>query len=398
MEVLPLEVLNILSGIDPVKDSREDDETTLYNELKKLDFSSLCQPVELLHYTKTENGKVKMNSKEGLKNLKISLGQKKRNNRLSSYEKIIGSDLTSGFEKFKKKSFNEIYQLEDLLSATEYSIQNGLEDGLGSKKLKIISLRRVLTEIMKMPLNISKERCFVVIFWKNLIIIDYGSKKEEDGLLERMSSLKINDRQSLLQYTGFKFEEIVTEQPSSLKALEYYTLVRQNIDDFSVIFTAEIDASADPDGALSSYVELKTHNQVRRQTDAHFRRAIASSWCQTKLIAGRHIVYGFRTRGNKLGSIKKYAVSEIPGLVDNLPTGSGQTITCRSLLMWYVYVLRWLTLFRNKNHQSEKMVCSMHVDTESGNQFLKLKPHETEMEDIINSSLSSRFRNFMNEM
>lgn len=399
MKELPLSLFSQLSN-ELCKDaSLNDEEQKLISSIGSLPDE---KPTELLHYTRTIAGEIKANDKQGLKSLNISIGKVKKSKPIK-LERIIGSDLTAGYESFKKASAREIYQLDGLFTSLKYYLENAEDKKTAFDKIQssIVSLRRNLLMLMLIPLNHCREYRFNVIYWKGIIILDYDWEYFEDDITRGMSILSLSRRNNtgLLQYSGFKFENLITLAPD--KSNDFYTLVSQNYDKFNTIFTAEVDAGIDNVASLSSYVELKTHSQIKSKIDFKLASKLMSSWCQTSLVDGKHVVIGFRSKGYNLTSIKKYQTNEIANLLSlhplKLPDDS--TITCRKLVRWYKCILKWIVeLVRNESENKDYGVFKIRYSPKSSpdNSCLFFETiDDTTGNDIFNQTVPQWFQEYI---
>lgn len=271
---------------------------------------------ELNHYSKIDNNLI-LNDKSALKTL--------------NYDKIIGSDLSQGFQYYRPSPNEEIYQLNDL-----FQVLNQIP---GSEVPRIVSIRRNLMILMLIPLT--EQECeFNVIYKDNDIIIDY-----------KWDETTTND--TLVAYSGFKFEELMTNNQSDDST--YYTVINQTINDLNILITAEIDSQSNGD-----YIELKTHNY--KSSPSKLAKKLLVSWCQTRLINSNKIIVGFRSASSsgrfKLRSIKHYNDNDIPKLLCRkeyrIPFQDSY-ITCQGLLKWYKTVMKWIQMqIIDKKNQGDK--------------------------------------------
>lgn len=400
MKELPLSLFSKLSNEFCKDASLDDEEKKLISSIGLLPDE---KPTELLHYTRTIAGEIKTNDKQGLKSLNISIGKGTKSKPIKS-ERIIGSDLTAGYGSYKKASAREIYQLDGLFTSLKYYLENAEDKKTSFDRIQssIVSLRRNLLMLMLIPLNHWREYRFNVIYWKGIIVLDYDWEYFEDDITIGMSNLSLGRRNNtdLLQYSGFKFENLITLAPD--KSNDFYTLVSQNYDNFNTVFTAEVDAGINNVAALSSYVELKTHSQIKSQVDFKLASKLMSSWCQTKLVDGKHVVIGFRSKGFNLTSIKKYQTNEIANLLNlhplKLPDDS--TITCKKLVRWYKCTLQWIVdLVRNESEDKDYRIFKIHYLPKSSpaNSCLSFETiGDTTGNGIFNQSIPQWFQEYMN--
>lgn len=400
MKKLPLSLFYKLSKEYPKDETIEDE---IENLICSIDSWRDEKPTEILHYTRTVTGEIRPNDKQGLKSLNISIGKgKKVKSKIS--EGIIGSDLKAGYEGFKRASTKEIYQLDGLFTSLKYYLEDAENKQKSFKRmqLSIISLRRNLLMLMLIPLNYRKELRFNVIYWKGMIILDNDWEYFEEDISKRMSKLSLSRRNNtdLLQYTGFKFEDLITLAPD--KSNDFYTLVSQNFDNFNTLFTAEVDAGIADTTSLSSYVELKTHSQTKSQIDFKLASKLITSWCQTKLVDGKHVVIGFRSKSYNLTSIKKYQTNEITNLLNLYPLklADHSTITCKKLVRWYKCILKWIVdLIQEESEDEDYKVFKIHYSTEisPSDSFLSLETiHDKTRSDIFSQTIPQWFQEYIN--
>lgn len=319
------------------------------NELDELILQSTSEQLaskEYMYFSKPDQKTFLPNDKQNLRNLRIPIGKekgKKKKNTINKQSTIIGSDLTIGFLDYRRPTEEEIYLLLDLLLALDKIEKRD--------SITIASLRRNLLLLMLIPLNPSKEFLLNIIRWENYLIID--KDWTTDSLISQINNLNLeNSDTDLLSYTGFRFEDLVTENEEEDSQGNFYTVTGHDISGTSVVFTAEIDASVKGKDGLSGYVELKSHRYSKNSTiDLKLSRKLLSSWCQTRLISGKYVVIGFRKKSEtyNLAAIKTYDTNDIPNLLHSKGQpvyvsmdDKDSQITCQKLLKWYQCVMAWI--------------------------------------------------------
>ncbi|KAK6459052.1 uncharacterized protein RJT20DRAFT_124196 [Scheffersomyces xylosifermentans] len=258
MRIVSLSILEKLSlGYLKDLERRKNEGATFYEEtqdgflsqfyckgMESLDQTFTKLPTEILNYTKINNAienTIVFGDLSGLKALNIPIG--KRGNKTSKHSKrkesspakltfsnLIGSDLTNGFENFKRVNRAEVYQMEDLYRSIEFVINKKTQS---INDFKFITLRRNLLSMLNVP--IKKEPLqFNVIYWQNLIIIAYDWQSEPNDSMDNIINNESNaDRNTLflrlLQYSGFKFEELLTSNDNGMESSKRTNYITKNI-------------------------------------------------------------------------------------------------------------------------------------------------------------------------
>lgn len=301
---------------------------------------------EVLFYTKL-NDELLFNNNSGLKRLKVPLGvvdaevttkrnpyKRKSNNqrikRSNPYSSFIGTDLSIGYSKFKPKSNKDLFKLDDIFRSMKYLIDNGTP----RLAFKIISLRRVLSLLMEIPINLKDTR-FNIIYWKGLIIIDYDwehTRGEQNGATK-------------YQYSGHRFEQVITGNSAPT---EFYTLVKreQNIGNVQIPihFTAEIDAAAEGEG-LESYVELKTSTLAKLNKDSmNFKLKFLKALCQISFINGTECLFGYRSNNCQLKLIKNHTKEAMEEHLQRDPIYLNDKVEVTSTVLdqWFESVIEFI--------------------------------------------------------
>ncbi|CCE79841.1 Piso0_002932 [Millerozyma farinosa CBS 7064] len=324
-------------------------------------------PSEVLHYTKKSDGSKCYDDKSGLKVLKIPIGRtkgKERKNRKTKTN-IIGADLSIGAGSFLKRENKDVFSLQDVFDAVEHLVETSANKEKEKLRLQrsIISTRRTLLKLMLLPVNTCKSFAFDIISYKGLIILNYDWDDVQD-LTQSLQNFSL-ETQRLQQYSGFAFEDLVTESSAADQASEYYSLFRSEYSNFDLLFSAEIDAATDIKGGPSNYVELKTHSDGCARSPVSISRKFLHSWCQTKLVAGKHVVIGFRSKDYKITSVKAYSTSDLPNSISLslLRPSPLDTLSCNKIKAKYHHLVSWiyqtaLSLSRDGELRQFKLVCN----------------------------------------
>lgn len=225
----------------------------------------------LFWYTKHNDG-IEINDTSGKKKLKP--------NKLSSF---VGNSLLNGYEKYNPSDLESIYLLKDVLKCFEYENHNVVG-------LKIISLRRILLLFMLIPIFKYKDLNFKITYFKSYIFIEFVYELEGK-----------DDNRDKLSYSGFKFEQILTEGDESKG---FYCFVKKPLNlksnnDANLYFTAEIDAI----DAFNKPIELKTIS--KNPSVLLKQRKLISTWCQNDLIDCKFTILGYRSNNFKLNKIEQ---------------------------------------------------------------------------------------------
>ncbi|PWW80342.1 RAI1-domain-containing protein [Tuber magnatum] len=245
----------------------------------------------------------------------------------SYYAPPLGSDLSSGFESFRKHDSSIDEHLDGLLLAIVE-----LERRSGKKvAADIITWRGMMTKFMTLPFDMRDG------FEMNAI------KFQDSIYIEENHSYKLNSqsvpfpRQDLMTYWGYKFEEISTlpGNPSdfSRETIEsrdrnivnneeqFCSIVKTGFGDVRLIIGGEVDAvwdqnpPPDPLNKPPVYVELKTSKTPRRPHEhVNFERKMLRFWAQSFLLGIAKIVVGFRDNEGILEGLEEIETTSIPGI------------------------------------------------------------------------------------
>lgn len=331
MDRLPLSIFSRLSdaGLEKIRSipgsKRDPYEDLIYGAL--LSTAEKCDDVletkEVLFYSKLTDGEIRIGDKGALRQSLILPTAKGKciNNR------YIGGDLTSGFSLYVPASAASIYQTDDVRVVV---------DSLDAAP-SLVSLRRILLLLVLIPLDSANHRKFLIRKQDQNFVLEYIYSGEQPF--------------EVVNYTGFRFESLVTAPATSETYHSYYTLLNQRIGDLLVHFTAEIDAGWD-----EQYIELKTHSAKAYVNTKQYTRKLLVSYCQTKLIDCQNLIIGFRTstrsRKYKLDKVQRLNSNSIPKIINQTENSriyvnydtTKTLITCTKLMRWYILVMTWINL------------------------------------------------------
>lgn len=332
MDRLPLSIFSRLSdaGLEKIRtipaSKRDPHEDLIYRAL--LSTAQECDDVletrEVLCYSKLTDGEIKIGDKGALRQ---SLILPTVRGKCTNQNRYIGGDLTHGFGLYVPASAALIYQTDDVRA-----VVNTLDAAPS-----LVSLRRILLLLALIPLDSTNHRKFLIRQQDQNFVLEYIHSGEQ--LFE------------VVNYTGFRFESLITEPATSETYHSYYTLVKQQIGDFLVHFSAEIDAGWD-----EHYIELKTHSAKAYVNTKQYTRKLLVSYCQTKLIDSQNLIIGFRTstrsRKYKLDKVQRLNCNNIPKIINQTENSkiyinydtTKTLITCSKLMRWYILVMKWIHL------------------------------------------------------
>jgi len=395
MSRLSLRILKQLSSscVEKRRNGADDDDDELENLLRtQLTLKESNQPQELFHYTKTDT-ELKFDERLGLKVLNFSPQVSKpkakpksnqRRNKPKPQCSQIGADLLLGYSRFKPASPKLVYQLDDVFTALKHGLDEGLVD---LRSEHIVSLRRVLLILMLIPLK-QKHVKFNVIYWKNLIIIDYAWESEENDKFP-------NERLQQLQYSGFRFEEIVTSGDFNSR---YYTFVQLVVNGVNLHYTAEIDGAIKDNVNPSGYVELKTH--LKLLSSLNLQQKLLSTWCQNKLIGCKHTVIGFRSGGFRLSSLKYYSNTDLNNTTNNAPIAIDReySLNGAKLNKWFESVIVWIQQFHKGCPEPKAFKLTFHRKPDLFDSELQFETtDEKTSQTIVDETVPEWFQTFFNE-
>jgi hypothetical protein len=379
------------------KDAVNDDEIeNLFRT--QLTLKESIEPHELFHYTKTDT-ELKVDENLGLKVLNFlpqvckpkakPKGNQRKNKSKPQIQSQpqssqIGADLLEGFNKFQPASPKVVYQLDDVFTALKHGSDKGLVDLLS---INIVSSRRVLLLLMLIPLK-QKHVKFNVIYWKNLIVIDYDWESEENDKFT-------NEKLQQLQYSGFRFEEIVTSGDFHSR---YYTFVQQVVNGINLNYTAEVDGAIKNNLSASGYVELKTHSKLL--SPLNLQQKLLSTWCQNKLIGCKHSVIGFRSSGFRLTSLKYYSNADLSNITNNAPITIQReySLNGAKLNKWFENTIVWIQQFHKGGPKPKVFKLTFHRKPDLFDSELQFETiDEKTSHTIVDETVPQWFQTFFNE-
>lgn len=376
---------NIVNG---VKIANEDE----LNEILEERQAFACEPEELCYYSKDEK-RLKFADISGLDEVRIPFGAKDKKKKKEKGKKkarppIIGTCLTEGFDEFVPPDLNDVYLLNDLFKSLQHLIES---NRLSRDELKVLTMRRHLMKLMCIPLN-KQPISFDIIYWRNLVIFAYDWEKELE--------VALGSHQKMYQYSGFKFEKVVTERgPHDSNSL-FHTVVQHTLGKTNVTYSAEIDCALSGSPGLHRYVELKTHPTLlddKLKTANKLQWKLMALYCQNKFISCNYSAVGFRSTDFKLVSIKKYTEFELTGMLDKLPIFLTHlcSIKPKHIFQWYNIVINWLC--QKQFDEDKPHVFKLYFERESElmDSHLSMKSVTGEEElRVFNKLVPEWFQNF----
>ncbi|EMG48523.1 hypothetical protein G210_0897 [Candida maltosa Xu316] len=385
MDEIYLDILEKFDNLDLDDDKPEDQ---LISECLKSSeiFSSPCE--ECTFYTDTDK-KISFEDVSGLNVIRLQLAPHKRKAKNQKKQKpthkIIGADLTEGYSDFQFQDPKNIYSLNGILNSVKYLIN---EKSYKLSDFKVVTLRRHLKKLMDIPIY-KQPIQFYVVYWKGLIFLVYDWEMEP----------KISDNSvKLIQYAGFKFEDVLCEGNSQSR---FYSVVKHSIDDdIPVLYSAEIDCAIVKQPGTSNYVELKTHTKLpndKYATVNKLNKKLLSTYIQNKFVDCQHTVIGFRSDDLKLAAIKTYSESDIASSVNSLPIYStpDSKITTKSIFLWYKLVMTWIARKKIDDNEKPKLF-RLSFTREVILTDSNLSMEEIQNQEIIDNIIPEWFQTFIN--
>ncbi|KAI5951435.1 RAI1 [Candida jiufengensis] len=337
--------------------------------------TALKQPKELFTYTRNKEGQHQYN-KDGI-HINLSyyyLPDSKIDNRI---------DLQSGFKNFKKIPMEQ--DLGDFQSLLEQIICYEKEIG---KKLvgDIITFRGIMTKLMSIPYNLQDAIDLVIVPYNGQLLINFNvdielkRRKEQEDRQRQTTTKEKYDYIKKCEYSGYKFESIVTipdvwsnisrkyiENRHKLPINNYeqfLSVIKTGIGNVKIILAGEIDCCWDyipdnPANSLSHYVELKTTKIIENDFQIiNFEKKLFKAWCQCFLMGITKIIYGFRDDSFILRNVEIYNTEEVPLLIkdnplNNLKQNQASKINCTNALKWYGAVVEWIVDSIDKSDESK---------------------------------------------
>ncbi|CAG9533355.1 unnamed protein product [Cercopithifilaria johnstoni] len=216
------------------------------------------------------------------------------------HEKIIGKrcnfDLNIGYRQFQSKDVLHNEKLDMLLKWILIHSESGSSLGKVCHRADFICWRGTLTRIACSPYECRDGWRIAAVRYKSVNFICEFPTNEKILQLKSMS-----DRDKLMTYWGFKYEQYVTSD--SLSSEPNINEPVTNLEEFDVIVKARLggrkngfrilySGETDCIDAEGEYVELKT--QCKELANNFWRHKAMKWWVQSFLIGIQNIVVGFR--------------------------------------------------------------------------------------------------------
>ncbi|KAI3405406.2 DXO1 [Candida oxycetoniae] len=367
-----------------VNNQNFDDEEPLLAEVLGSRKIFTQNPTEIGYFTQS-GGQLHYNDTTGLGIINIPIGStksgytKNKGQKAEKRQPLIGTSLSEGFDDYQRTSLDQIYSLDDLFESIHYLLNKGV---LSRNDLKFLTLRRHLQKLMNIPLDRQLGQ-FNVIYWKELIFFTYDW---ENSLQKEECTYTYTEL--LLQYSGFKFEQLLTDSETISK---YFTVVKHKVNGIPVIYTAEIDCGITKSPGLTNYVELKTHSHLldnKLKTKNKFHHKLMKTYCQNKFISCKNAVVGFRSADFKLTSVKKYTDFELAKTLRASPIFLTRTCSINTdhIFQWYKLIISWICerkiedsdecqvfklSFKREGELMDSHLCFQTVKKEEANKIFK---------------------------
>uniref|UniRef100_A0A915PM15 Decapping nuclease n=1 Tax=Setaria digitata TaxID=48799 RepID=A0A915PM15_9BILA len=247
------------------------------------------------------------------------------------YERAIGQkcnlDLNSGYHQFESKDVMNNEKLDVLLKWILIHSEPGSSLNKVCHKADFICWRGTLSRIACSPYEYRDGWRLAAVRYKSVIFICEFPTDEKIQHLNSMS-----DRDKLMAYWGFKFEQYVTSDSSSdepntnepVTTLEEFDVVVKarlggRKEGLRLLYSGEtdcIDAGSPSNDAMSilltedEYVELKT--QHKELTNGFWRQKAMKWWVQSFLIGIQNMVVGFRDNNGIVTRVERLKVQQLP--------------------------------------------------------------------------------------
>lgn len=138
-----------------------------------------------------------------------------------------------------------------------------------------------------------------------------------------------SEREKLMCYWGYKFEQYVTADtkegvPDTYSPVnnmvDFASVVRARLTTHSLVFGGETDC-CEENGNKGSYVELKTSREMAHPNqERNFKRfKLLKWWAQSFLVGVPKIVCGFRDDNGIVKRLQTYPTLEIPKMIKDIP-------------------------------------------------------------------------------
>ncbi|VDK44365.1 unnamed protein product [Anisakis simplex] len=213
-------------------------------------------------------------------------------------------DLNLGYDSFQSKDDLNGPDGEKLDVLCKWLICQAKQRGVPTREIcyetDFVCYRGLLTRIASTPYDQREgwKLCAVRI-GSTIFLCEFQTEKKKQEIAER------TDRQKLMCYWGFKFEQFATtdrpnSEPNTSEAVsnlkEFDVVLRaklgENEDGVRLMFAAETDCF----DAEGNYLELKTVTSQNHQLAGNFWMMKAMKWWLQSYLAGiQRIIVGFRT-------------------------------------------------------------------------------------------------------
>uniref|UniRef100_A0A8R1Y0H5 Decapping nuclease n=1 Tax=Onchocerca volvulus TaxID=6282 RepID=A0A8R1Y0H5_ONCVO len=247
------------------------------------------------------------------------------------HEKAVGQkcnmDLSIGYQQFEGKDILHNEKLDVLLKWIFIHSEAGSSLNKVCHRADFICWRGTLTRIACSPYECRDGWRLAAVRYKSVIFLCEFPTDEKILQLKSMS-----DRDKLMTYWGFKFEQYITSESLS-NQVESLNITLQNfqsepnrnepvtnLEEFNVVVKARLGGrkgfrilySGETDcidAAEDEYVELKT--QRKELTNDFWRYKAMKWWVQSFLIGIQNIVIGFRDNNGIVTHIERLKVPQL---------------------------------------------------------------------------------------
>ncbi|KAM3715845.1 Decapping nuclease dom-3 [Dirofilaria immitis] len=237
------------------------------------------------------------------------------------HEKAVGQkcnlDLNIGYQQFESKDILYNEKLDVLLKWILIHSESGSSLNKVCHNADFICWRGTLTRIACSPYECRDGWRLAAVRYKSIIFLCEFPTNEKILQLKSMS-----DRDKLMTYWGFKFEQYVTSDSLSSESNrnepvtnleEFNIVVKTRLGGrrgFRILYSGETDCIDTDD----EYVELKT--QCKELTNGFWRHKAMKWWVQSFLIGIQNIVVGFRDNNGIVTHIERLKVSQLAKKAD----------------------------------------------------------------------------------
>lgn len=244
----------------------------------------------------------------------------------------IHFDLSAGHRQAIRKDYGKNEKLDSMLYwilANRYKVISSAPENnkVLSLSVDFVCFRGLLTLLVCTPYENKEDWIIVATKYHGTIYL--CAFDTESGIRRRQT---MNERDDLMSYWGFKFEQYVTADspehpPNSLKPVneneEFCTMCKTRLNSKRILYGAEIDC-IDPTMrqmcSTKRYIELKTSREITSaRQDRNFRRyKLLKWWAQSFLIGIPKIVCGVRDDDGYVLHLKTYETGQIPKMAKEL--------------------------------------------------------------------------------